>query len=43
MALVGLAVKLGEKMKVLHKTSNLAISRCFFCFADDGKEIDKSE
>ena len=26
---------------VLHETSNLAISRC--CFADDGKEMDKSE
>ena len=26
---------------VLHKTKNLAISR--FCFADDGKEMDKSE
>ena len=32
---------LGQQTKVLHKTSNLAISRC--CFADDGKEIDKSE
>ena len=26
---------------VLHRTSNLPISRC--CFADDGKEMDKSE
>ena len=26
---------------ILHKTSNLVISRC--CFADDGKEMDKSE
>ena len=26
---------------VLHKTKNFAISRC--CFADDGKEMDKSE
>ena len=26
---------------VLHKTSNLVISRC--SFADDGKEIDKNE
>ena len=26
---------------VLHKTKNLAISRC--CFADDGNEMDKSE
>ena len=42
------ALNLGEKMKiylpsadVLHKLSNVAISRC--CFADDGKETDKSE
>ena len=26
---------------VLHKTKNLAVSRC--CFADDGSEMDKSE
>ena len=26
---------------VLHKTSNLAISR--WCFVDDGKEMDKNE
>ena len=26
---------------VLHKTKNLAISRC--CFADDGNKMDKSE
>ena len=26
---------------IRHKTSNLAILRC--CFADDGKEMDKSE
>ena len=32
---------LSSSADVLHKTSNLAISRC--CFADDGKEIDKNE
>ena len=32
---------LSSSADVLHKTSNLAISRC--CFADDGKEMDKSE
>ena len=32
---------LSSSADVLDKTSNLAISRC--CFADDGKEIDKSE
>ena len=48
MTLVGTALNLRMKNKdlsssadVLHKTSNLAISRC--CFADDGKEMDKSE
>ena len=48
MTLVARALNLGEKMKIyihvltsFHKTSNLAISRC--CFADDGKEMDKSE
>ena len=48
MTLVGTALNLGQKMKkisssndVVHKTSNLAISRC--SFADDGKEMDKSE
>ena len=42
------AVNLGEKNEnlcpsadVLHKTSNLVISRC--SFADDGKEIDKKK
>ena len=32
---------LSSSAEVLHKTKNLAISRC--CFADDGKEMDKSE
>ena len=32
---------LSSSVDVLHKTKNLAISRC--CFADDGKEMDKSE
>ena len=32
---------LSSSADVLHKTKNLAISRC--CFADDGKEMDKSE
>ena len=48
MTLVGTALNLGEKMKIYPqvlaffiKPSNLAISRC--CFADDGKEMDKSE
>ena len=43
MTLIGTALNLGQKMKndVVHKTSNLAISRC--SFADDGKEMDKSE
>ena len=47
MTLVETAVKLrGENENlssnadVLHETSNLAISRCF---ADEGKEMDKSE
>ena len=31
--------KLSSNADVLHKTSNLIISRC--CFADDGEEIDK--
>ena len=42
--LVGVAYKLRKKMKnspssvdVLHKTSNLVMSRC--CFAEDGEEI----
>ena len=42
------AVNLGKKNEnlspvadVLHNTSNLVISRCFF--ADDGKEMDKNE
>ena len=41
------ALNSGEKMNlsssadVVHKASNLAISRC--CFGDDGKEMDKSE
>ena len=46
--MVGTALNLGEKMKlyppsavVFHKTLNVAISRC--PFADDGKEMDKSE
>ena len=30
---------LSSSAGVLHKTSNLAISRC--CFADDGKEMEK--
>ena len=33
--------KLSSNADVLHKTSNLIISRC--CFADDGDEIDKNE
>ena len=46
MLLVGTALNLGQNMKkkvsdLLYKTSILAISRC--CFADDGKEMDKSE
>ena len=49
MTLVGTALNLGQKMRiypqvmtyVVHKTSNLAIPRC--SFADDGKEMDKSE
>ena len=48
MTLVGTVVNLGENMKlfslsadVLHKTSNLAISRC--CFANDSNGVDKSE
>ena len=48
MTLVGTALNLGQKMKIYPqvmtlsiKTSNLAISRC--SFADDGKEMDKSE
>ena len=32
---------LSSSADVLDKTSNSAISRC--CFADDGKEMDKSE
>ena len=32
---------LSSSADVLPKTSNLIISRC--CFADDGKEMDKSE
>ena len=32
---------LSSSADVVHKTSNLAISRC--SFADDGKEMDKSE
>ena len=32
---------LSSSADVLHKTKNLAISRC--CFADDGNEMDKSE
>ena len=32
---------LSSNADVLHKTSNLVISRCGF--ADDGKEIDKNE
>ena len=42
------ALNLGEKNEnlspsadVLHNTSNLLISR--YCFADDGKEMDKNE
>ena len=45
---VGTALNLGGENEnlslsadVLQKTSNLAISRC--CFADDGKEMNKSE
>ena len=41
MTLIGLAFNLSSSAGVLHKTSNLAISRC--CFADDGKEMDKSK
>ena len=46
MLLVRTALNLGQNMKkkvsdLLYKTSILAISRC--CFADDGKEMDKSE
>ena len=48
MTLVRTALNLGGKNEnlsssadLLHKTSNLAISRC--CFADDGKEMDISE
>ena len=33
--------KLSSSDDVLHKTKNLAVSRC--CFADDGKEMDKRE
>ena len=33
--------RLPSSADVLHKTSNLAISR--YCFGDDGKEMDKSE
>ena len=33
--------KLSSNADVLHKTSNLVISRC--CFADDGEEIDKND
>ena len=32
---------LSSSADVLHKTKNLAISRC--CFADDGNELDKSQ
>ena len=32
---------LSSSADVLHKSKNLAISRC--CFADDGNEMDKSE
>ena len=32
---------LPSSVDVLHKTSTLVISRC--CFANDGKEMDKSE
>ena len=32
---------LSPSADVVHKSSNLAISRC--CFADDGKERDKNE
>ena len=32
---------LSSNADVLHKTSNLVISRCFL--AEDGKEIDKNE
>ena len=32
---------LSSSADVLHKTENLAISRC--CFADDGNEMDRSE
>ena len=46
MTLVGTALNnsgenenLSSSAGVLHKTSNLAFSRC--CFADDGKEMDK--
>ena len=48
MTLVGTALNFGvengtlsSSADVLLTTSNLAISRC--CFADDGKEVDKSE
>ena len=34
-------VYLFSSADVLHKTKNLAISRC--CFADDGNEMEKSE
>ena len=32
---------LSSSADVLHKTSNVVISRC--CFADDGKEMDKND
>ena len=49
MALVGLAVKLGEKMKIYPQVLTFFIKpqiwlfHVVFFFADDGKEIDKSE
>ena len=42
--MVGTALNLGEKMKIYPPSAvffNVAISRCRF--ADDGKEMDKSE
>ena len=41
MTLVGTAFNLSSSADVVHKTLNLAISRC--SFADDCKEMDKSE
>ena len=50
MTLVGSAVKLGEKMKIYPQVLTFFIKPqiwlfhvVFFFFADDGKEMDKSE